>query len=111
MEKCRHCGADWQEGHTYCPMCGKILTLTVAEYAIIRRKNETVYFEGCAKRKDIPKTIRKYAARACWEFAHWKYGYKLIGLSPEDEIQPEALAALSQVRKKAEELFELILEY
>lgn len=109
MEKCRHCGADRQEEHTYCPACGKKLALTVAEYAIIRRKTETIFFEDCAKRKDVPKAIRKVCARASWEVAAWQHAYRLEGRAPDDELPGNALLSLALVRAKAEDLFSLML--
>ncbi len=113
MEKCRHCGADRQEEHIYCPVCGEKLVFTRSDFWLAERNTMDIYTKNCVATKELPPDISRRLAWACWDYADFKYG-NLRQFSGKDKLQElpkESLEALTLVRNKAEELFGLILEY
>ncbi len=118
MEKCRHCGADRQDGHTYCPMCGKKLFFTVSDLWMIERRTQDIFLKKCESTLGLPPNVKTRLSWICWEFVEHKYGKTLRCVLSKDrstvipeEDASEALAALGLISAKAEELFGLILEY
>lgn len=111
--KCKQCGADRQEEHTYCPMCGKKLIFTKSDFFIEKRRTEDRFSENCLKTPEVPKSVLKLLSNACWAYTNWKFGklYQYYEGDRRKEAPEGALAALTLVRAKAEELFSLILEF